>query len=68
MSAGRHLAYYESGPLLFDTSHPVLKLDAHGALARVQYHESYRTASTLPYGVCGKLRTVGVSTVWFRFS
>ena len=54
MNAGRHLGYYASGPLLFDTAHPVLRLDAEGRLARVQYHESYRTPVTLPFDVFPK--------------
>ena len=54
MNAGRHLGYYTSGPLLFDTAHPVLRLDAEGRLARVQYHESYRTPVTLPFDVFPK--------------
>ena len=52
--AGRHLGYYTSGPLLFDTAHPVLRLDAEGNLSRVQYHESYRTPVTLPFDVFPK--------------
>ena len=48
MNAGRYLGYYNSGPLLFDTTHPVLQLDKTGNLARVQYHESYRTPITVP--------------------
>merc|ERR1719231_110839 len=51
MNAGRHLAYYTTGPLLFDTTHPVLHTDAEGNLSRVQYHESYRTPLTVPYDV-----------------
>ena len=54
MNAGRHLGYYRSGPLCFDTAHKVLQLDAEGGLARVQYHESYRTPLTLPYDVFPK--------------
>ena len=51
MNAGRHLGYYTSGPLLFDTAHPVLQLDSRGNLSRVQFHESYRTPSTLSFDV-----------------
>ena len=49
MNAGRHLGYYASGSLLFDTVHPVLRLDKAGNMYRVQYHESYRTPLTVPY-------------------
>ena len=49
MNAGRHLGYYATGSLLFDTVHPVLRLDKAGNMYRVQYHESYRTPLTVPY-------------------
>ena len=35
MDAGRYLGYYDSGPLLFNTSHKVLTTDKNGHLSRV---------------------------------
>ena len=49
MNAGRRLEYYNANDLHFNTQHKVLHEDADGNLMRVQYHEIYRTPSTLSF-------------------
>uniref|UniRef100_A0A7S4TAU1 trimethyllysine dioxygenase n=1 Tax=Alexandrium monilatum TaxID=311494 RepID=A0A7S4TAU1_9DINO len=40
--------------LLISTKAPILQLDSHGNLTRLQYNEVFRTPSTLPYDVFTK--------------
>merc|ERR1711998_329114 len=49
MTAGRALKYYAAGDLNFTQSSPIISTDADGNLIRVQYHEIYRTPSTLSF-------------------